>query len=331
MKIAIVKLSALGDIVHAMAVLQFIKKYNQEIEIDWIVEEGYKELLESNPNISKVYVVNIKKAKLKKSLVLFLSELKKIYNFKSYDMVIDMQGLVKSAIIARLIPSKLTCGFDKYSSRESLAAIFYNKKFNLRYDENVVVRNFELIKFAIDLPYNSDQIINKKPLLFSNPKYLNTKLSNLKKNIILIPGASHSSKRYPLEKFAKLTNLIDANYIVIWGNKEEKVVAEGIKDLSPNVSVCKKIVLKDLISLVSLVDLVIGSDTGPTHLAWAQNVPSITLFGPTPGNRNTYITKINKIIESSSKVNPFKINKNDISIKDISVEEIKLVAQSLLV
>jgi len=331
MKIAIVKLSALGDIVHAMAVLQFIKKYNQEIEIDWIVEEGYKELLESNPNISKVYVVNIKKAKLKKSLVLFLSELKKFYNFKSYDMVIDMQGLVKSAIIARLIPSKLTCGFDKYSSRESLAAIFYNKKFNLRYDENVVVRNFELIKFAIDLPYNSDQIINKKPLLFSNPKYLNTKLSNLKKNIILIPGASHPSKRYPLEKFAKLTNLIDANYIVIWGNKEEKVIAEGIKDLSPNVSVCKKIVLKDLISLVSLVDLVIGSDTGPTHLAWAQNVPSITLFGPTPGNRNTYITKINKIIESSSKVNPFKINKNDISIKDISVEEIKLVAQSLLV
>ena len=331
MKIAIVKLSALGDIVHAMVVLQFIKKYNINIQIDWIVEEGHKELLESNPNISKVYVVNIKKAKLKKSLVLFLSELKKFYNFKSYDMVIDMQGLVKSAIIARLIPSKLTCGFDKYSSRESLAAIFYNKKFNLRYDENVVVRNFELIKFAIDLPYNSDQIINKKPLLFSNPKYLNTKLSNLKKNIILIPGASHPSKRYPLEKFAKLTNLIDANYIVIWGNKEEKVVAEGIKDLSPNVSVCKKIVLKDLISLVSLVDLVIGSDTGPTHLAWAQNVPSITLFGPTPGNRNTYITKINKIIESSSKVNPFKINKNDISIKDISVEEIKLVAQSLLV
>ena len=131
--------------------------------------------------------------------------------------------------------------------------------------------------------------------------------------------------------FAKLTNLIDANYLVIWGSEEEKIIAERIKKLSPNVSICEKLSIHDLLSLISLADLVIGPDTGPTHLAWGQNIPSITLFGPTPGNRNTYITKINKIIESSSKVNPFKINKNDISIKDISVEEIKLVAQSLLV
>ena len=75
MKIAIVKLSALGDIVHAMIVLQFIKKYNQEIEIDWVVEERYKELLDSNPDINKVHVVNLKKAKINKSLYLFYKEM----------------------------------------------------------------------------------------------------------------------------------------------------------------------------------------------------------------------------------------------------------------
>ena len=63
MKIAIVKLSALGDIIHAMVILQFIKRYNRSIEIDWIVEERYKELLKSNPDINKVLVINIKKAK----------------------------------------------------------------------------------------------------------------------------------------------------------------------------------------------------------------------------------------------------------------------------
>ena len=95
MKIAIVKLSALGDIVHAMIVLQFIKKNNQSIDIDWIVEESYKNLLDSNPDINKVHVVNIKKAKKEKSIYLFLSELKKLRNLGPYDLVIDMQGLIK--------------------------------------------------------------------------------------------------------------------------------------------------------------------------------------------------------------------------------------------
>ena len=63
MKIAIVKLSALGDIVHAMVVLQFIKKYNQKIEIDWIIEACYKDLLDFKPDISKVHTVNFKKIK----------------------------------------------------------------------------------------------------------------------------------------------------------------------------------------------------------------------------------------------------------------------------
>ena len=78
------------------------------------------------------------------------------------------------------------------------------------------------------------------------------------------------------------------------------------------------------------MDLVIGSDTGPTHIAWALNIPSIALFGSTPGNRNTYITQINKIIESNSKVDPYKINKKDCSIRDIDVQEILNNARRLL-
>ena len=74
----------------------------------------------------------------------------------------------------------------------------------------------------------------------------------------------------------------------------------------------------------------IGSDTGPTHMAWALNIPSITLFGPTPGYRNTYTTNINKIIESESEVNPRKINKNDYSINNINIGDIVRLAQNLL-
>ena len=88
--------------------------------------------------------------------------------------------------------------------------------------------------------------------------------------------------------------------------------------------------LDGLMSLISQVDLVIGPDTGPTHMAWALNVPSITLFGPTPGYRNTCITSINKIIESDSTVNPRKINRSDYSIKNIQVSDILKLAQKLL-
>tara|TARA_B100000787_G_scaffold155756_1_gene131440 strand:- start:1153 stop:2148 length:996 start_codon:yes stop_codon:yes gene_type:complete len=330
MKIAIVKLSALGDIVHAMIVLQFIKKHNKDIQIDWVVEKRYKDLLEFHPEIYKVHIVNIRKVKQKKSFVLLLKELKKVRKFGTYDLVIDMQGLIKSALISRLIPSKITLGFDKSSAREGLASIFYNKTFEYSYDANVIERNFELIKFALDLPFSAEEIQNKKPILSTNKKYLNKNISNYQKNIILIPGASKPEKCYPLENFAALTYLIDANYLVIWGSEEEKIIAERIKKLSPNVSICEKLSIHDLLSLISLADLVIGPDTGPTHLAWGQNIPSITLFGPTPGNRNTYITKINTILESSSLVNPFKINKKDDSIKDISLVEIQNLANFLL-
>jgi heptosyltransferase I len=330
MKIVIVKLSALGDIIHAMIILQLIKKYNKDIKIDWVVEEGYKELLKSHPDIDNVFVINLKKAKKKRSLFLLISELKKIRKIGSYDLVIDMQGLIKSALISRLIKSPITLGFNRFSIRESLASFFYNKTFNYGYEKNVIERNVALINFAFGLNITNQEIENKLPFLHPKNFFLNNNLSITKKNILLVPGASHKSKCYPVSKFAKFTSLIDANFLIIWGNKEEKILAEKIKTISSNVKICDKLSIEQLVSLISQVDLIIGPDTGPTHIGWALNVPSITLFGPTPGYRNTYVTKINQIIESNSEVNPFKIDKNDKSIKDIDIQQILKVTQNLL-
>jgi heptosyltransferase I len=330
MKIAIVKLSALGDIVHAMVVLQFIKKFNKEISIDWFVEESYKDLLEFHPDINNIYLVNLRQAKKKKSLRILIREFKKLRKLTPYDVVIDMQGLIKSAIISRIIASNSTIGFDKHSSRESFASIFYNKKFNINYGENVIERNLELIKFALDAHLNKMEIYNKKPFLFPKNKFYSSLLSHTEKNIILVPGASHSSKRYPLIKFVDLTIAMNANYIVVWGNKEEKIIAEKIKALSKKTHVSEKLSISSLISLISQADLIIGPDTGPTHIGWAMNVPSISLFGPTPGYRNSYITNINKIIESESKVDPFNIDQSDNSIQDIDINKIIKISRGLL-
>ena len=118
----------MGDIVHAMIVLQFIKKFNDKVSIDWIVEERFKDLLKFNPHINKLHLVNFKDVKKNKSILTLFKDLNKLRHLDLYDLVIDMQGLIKSAIISKLLPSKQIIGFDKFSIRESFASNFYNKK-----------------------------------------------------------------------------------------------------------------------------------------------------------------------------------------------------------
>ena len=178
MKIAIVKLSALGDIVHSMIVLQFIKKQYPKSEIDWFVEKRFKGILENNPHIDQVQQINLKSAKESKSFFLFWKELRKIRKLGKYDLVIDMQGLIKSALVSRLMISPVTLGFNRFSIREGIASIFYNKTFNYGYDENVIERNIALIEFALGLNVSKQEIEHKLPFLHSSQKHLNTNLSN---------------------------------------------------------------------------------------------------------------------------------------------------------
>jgi heptosyltransferase-1 len=330
MRIAIVKLSALGDIVHAMVVLQFVKKLNKKISIDWIVDEDYKKILSFHPDINKIYILKLRQIRKNKSLFALINELQKIRNLHQYDLVIDLQGLIKSAIISKLIPSKKTIGFDRFSSRESFSSFFYNKTFKCGYDVNVIERNLALVGFALGTKFDINQINNKMPFLHSRRKELTSKISVSKKNILLIPGASNKSKRFPSFKLAEISKLIDANFLVVWGSHDEEIIARKIKEISPIVNICDRLELDHLISLISRVDLVIGSDTGPTHFAWALNIPSITIFGPTPGYRNTWATNINRIVESDSVVDPYKIDKKDFSIRDVNIDQIINVAKELL-
>ena len=332
MKIAIVKLSALGDIIHAMVALQFIKQHLPNSTIDWVVEEGFKDILVNNPDINEIHTVSIKKAKQQKSIKLLFNEIKKLRKLPRYDIVIDTQGLIKSAIVSRAIPSDKTFGFDKNSLRESFAAKFYTDVCSISYDENIIKRNAAVISSALDIKISHDDILTKQSFLFSNSQISSDLLSDSKPNIALIPGASFKSKIYSADQYAQIANKLksQANFIVLWGNESERNMAEKIHKIAPEVHIADKLTLDGLKGFIMQTDLVIGGDTGPTHMAWALNIPSITLFGSTPGYRNTYITDINRVIESESEVDPYKINKNDFSIKDIKVNEIVKITMMLI-
>ena len=325
MKIAIVKLSALGDIIHAMVALQFIKQKYPDCQIDWIVEEGFKGILENNPDINKIHSVNIKKAKKNKTLKLLFQEFKKIRQFGKYDLVIDAQGLIKSAIVAKFIQSKKISGFDKNSIRESLASVLYQYKTSIAYDANTIDRNVKVICNPLGLKVSSNAIINKRPFLFSQSKTLPPG----KPYVLFVIGSTWESRNYPKEKFAQVAQALKMNCLVVWGNTSEKIKADWMAEQSDFIEALPKLTLDNLKCIIQHSSLLIGNDTGPTHMAWGLNVPSITLFGPTPVNR-VYQTPINRVLKSNSKVDHFHLDKGDYSIKEIAVSDIVKISKELL-
>lgn len=320
MKIAIVKLSALGDIIHASIVLQFIKKHFNDAIITWFVDEKFSQIIECNEIVNEVVKIPLKDKKFIKTYEI----LKKYKN--TFDVVIDMQGLIKSAIVARIL-SKNCIGFDKFSTKESLAGFFYKKALNCDYNENIIIRNLNLASFALNFSYTKDEILNKQRC-FKVYEFNIKNISKNKKNILIAPFSSDASKNY-----ARLKEVINAfcdeNVLICHGSKQE---LENAKILAQNTNakVLDSLRICEMIYLISNIDLVIGNDSGITHLAWAQNTPSITLFGNRPSKRNAYETKINKTIDANRKIDARKIDKNNLCINEIPPEKIINQAKELL-
>ncbi len=321
LKICIVKLSAMGDIIHAMVALQFIKEKYPTSTIDWIVESGFKSVLEGNPDINNILPVNLKSIKNKKSEIFNQIKILKQYSKNNYDIVIDAQGLLKSAIVSKIVGARTVgsfiSGFSKESIREGIASWFYDKHTTISYSANTIDRNVKVICEPLDIKVSSEQIIKKKKFLFSNsvitdmPEFYN----------LFVIGSTWESRNYPKEKFVKLADELKVPTYIVWGNEDEEVKAIWMETKSKYLHVLPRGNLNDLKKVIENCNILIGNDTGPTHMAWGLNKPSVTIFGPTPINR-VYITPINKVVKSSSKIDHKKLNKNDFSICEIEVDEI---------
>jgi len=322
-KIAIVRLSALGDIVNSAIVLQFIKEKYPLAKIEWFTENSFANILNNLCEIDTIRTINLKKVKKEKNFQLLISTIKALQKYDNYDIIIDMQGLLKSSIVSRLL-GKNTHGFDKSSIREPIASFFYKTTTSIPYQEGVVLRNCKIVSDALGFDIDRDMILNKKPIFNITKIY-----EHKKRSIAFVIGASWSSKIYPKELVCNVCNELKEDVTIIWGNEDEKERAEWISQHSKYAKVAPKLSLDELVSYISSISLLIGNDTGPTHMAWAQNIPSITLFGPT-NSRMIYQTPVNIAIESPSKVNILKINKEDFSIKEIDVFTIVKIAKELL-
>lgn len=339
-KIAIVRLSALGDIIQSAIVLQFIKNIKKNIEIHWFVDRRFAGLLQDHPLIDELYVLPLKEKKIKECFSILLEARQ-----NKYDAVIDLQGLIKSALVSRILSSN-AFGFDKNGLRETFASNFYNQKLDISYNENVYIRYLSLIYFAFNEEFDYKEIYHKQPIFIADEEIKEELIERIdidstKKNILIHVGSAENNKIYSITKMALLCKMLinsfeDVRIYLCWGNYKEYHLCEELiqlGNLNKQIFKLPKLSLKELICMTKIANLVIGNDSGPTHLAFALNKPSITIFGATWDVRVCIETLINKTISAGKKFDTkikFKFDRSDFCIQNIDENDIFALACELL-
>ncbi|GHQ33945.1 lipopolysaccharide heptosyltransferase I [Helicobacter pylori] len=332
MKIAIVRLSALGDIIVSAVFLALIKERFANAQIEWFVDERFSAILEHSPYIDKLHPIALK------STLTTFNPLKIFKLFKSlrayeYDIVIDMQGLIKSALITQMLKAPKKVGFDYASAREGLSAFFYSQKVSIAYNEPVLKRNFTLLFHALNLPKKEiSESLSSRSKVFSyqdSPKIDALNLNKNKPKILFVLETSKINKTYPIERFKELALALENFQIcLLWHASEDKATAlYGALKNQRDVLLLPKLTLNEVKALLFKMDLIIGGDTGITHLAWALQKPSITLYGNTPMERFKLESPINVSLTGNSNAN---YHKKDFSIQNIEPKKIKECVLNIL-
>ncbi|GAA7137329.1 lipopolysaccharide heptosyltransferase I [Helicobacter pylori] len=332
MKIAIVRLSALGDIIVSAVFLVLIKERFTNAQIEWFVDERFGAILEHSPYIDKLHPIALK------STLTTFNPLKIFKLFKSlrayeYDIVIDMQGLIKSALITQMLKAPKKVGFDCTSAREGLSAFFYSQKVSIAYNEPVLKRNFMLLFHALNLPKKEiSESLSSRSKVFSyqdSPKIDALNLNKNKLKILFVLETSKINKTYPIERFKELALALENFQIcLLWHADEDKATAlYGALKNQRDVLLLPKLTLNEVKALLFKMDLIIGGDTGITHLAWALQKPSITLYGNTPMERFKLESPINVSLTGNSNAN---YHKKDFSIQNIEPKKIKECVLNIL-
>jgi len=269
----------MGDVIHALPFLKAVKDRFADSVIDWVISKGLMGLLDRNPLINELIIIDKDSWKDLKNLKKTSSE---IYNLRKrlkgryYDTVIDLQGLLRSGIISSFASSPLRIGFD--NAREG-SRYFYNRTVSVDGILHAVDRNLAVAK-AIGA--DTDDI--RFPLYIDKDakKRVDRMLGEINRYIIIFPSARWHTKRWPIQNFADLISNVDLQCIIA-GSKSDISTASSISRLSlkPVLNLCGKTDLKELIALISRAEVVVSGDTGPMHIAVALGVPVIALFGPT--------------------------------------------------
>jgi len=287
MRILIIKISSMGDLIHTLPALSDATQINHAIQFDWVADRSFADIPKWHPAVNQVittahryWKANVFSKKTWDEFIAFKRQLQ----LSKYDLVIDAQSSLKSALITHMAKG-LRCGLDRQTVREFGAHWFYQRQYHVSRDQHPINHLRQL--FATVLGYSCPET---PPTFSINLDQQSTLLlpSFPKKSLLFIYNTSRKIKEWPQTHWKILINLVqEAGYTVLlpWGNTLEKKYAQQIADQQPHVIVLPKLSLTQLALILKKVQGTVGGDTGLSHLAAAVGTPSVTLYGPTDGYR----------------------------------------------
>ena len=320
-KILIVKPSSLGDVVHSLPFLNAMNTCFPGAEIHWVIAKGLEDLLDGNPMIKRLWIINKdawKKIDNAKNTVTEIKILFKGLKTEKFDLVIDLQGLLRSGIITSATRAPVRIGFQE--AREG-SRFFYTHKVKGGTDIHAVER---YLKIAAFLGCDTSEIIFPFPeadtisSLIPHP-------SSFREYAILVPGARWKTKIWSPEKFGELASRLPVQSVVV-GSKTDKDSADLIVTLSKGkaISLAGKTSLKELIAVMRKAKFVISNDSGPMHIAAALGIRVYAIFGPTDPLRTGPYGKGHTIIRTGEPCAPcFKKTCEDVKcLEGLSVDKV---------
>jgi len=307
MKALVVKLSALGDILHAMPAVR--RLLLEEINVSWAVDARYAGVLELFPGLDNIHIIDPKgwgrSARVGKLFDAFGQMRAEVVPVRvaRYDVVLDVQGLIKSAIIARMSGAGKIVGFSKEACREGSAARLYHQRVDT--DSLEPVEDQIMNVFAKGLGIRND--LAPSGLIIPETGVRRAEgLLGKSRPVVLVVGAGWPTKLIPpatmnaiVESFASIGPLV-----VLSGNDTERETALALSEGRDNVFHLHREDIVYLAGVMSMAKVVIGGDTGLIHLAAQLGAATVSIYGPSLGTRSGPRGDIHRWVQSEADCSP---------------------------
>jgi heptosyltransferase I len=329
-KILVIKPSSLGDVVHCLPFLCVMHECFPAAAIHWVIAEGNEGVLEGNPMIAKLWIIKKdrwKKVGSVKETVAELSGLANALRKENYDIAVDLQGLLRSGMIAGASGAPVRAGFSE--AREG-STFFYTHKVEGGADVHAVDR---YLKVAGALGCDIGDVRFPMPLLKESERIAGIK-KELGEYAVIVPGARWHTKRWPAEKFGEIASMLKIGSVIV-GSAADRYPAAVIEARSGGraLSMAGDTDMGELLCLIRDARYLITNDSGPMHIAAAYGVPVVAIFGPTsPGLTGPYGPN-HLVVQSDADCIPCHKRKckemtcmNDISVEMVYREIEKLEA-----
>ena len=350
-RVLIVRLGAMGDVIHALPAAALLRQSLPGARIGWLIEERWRELLcapgvdlagcrcEGRPLIDEVHLVDTRawrKRPFSRAVQRdFLSAIGRVRSCR-YDCALELQGAIKSALLARLSGARLVVGFGQ--PREAPARLLYGKQVDAR-AAHVIEQNLELARSWL---YPSTPIAGPPgaSLLPRHPPseaHIDTALDSMglgeAKLAILNPGAGWAAKQWAPARYGALALALAARGlrpVVNYGPKED-ILASEVALFSRGVAKPLATTISGFIALARRAHLFVGGDTGPLHLAALLGVKTLALFGPTDPARNGPYWPTTRVVRDPASITSYNHRRlSDPGLERLSVERVLAEVDALL-